>query len=119
MPRTIISVNELQEYLIGAAERANHHAQNINRVILALAGAVILFKDQGEDIRVKTYRGNLANVLWVTINGVRYALSYNHTEESVEIRRHSLQGEVVGSFDNDDNPREIIDTFTRLSSAPL
>ena len=45
MPRTIISVNELQEYLIGAAERTEHHAQNINRVILTLAGAVILFKD--------------------------------------------------------------------------
>lgn len=86
-------------------------------MILVLAGAVVLFKDPNEDIRVKTYKGSLANVLWVRINGTRYAFSYNHDGESVEIRRHILQGEVIGSFDNSSSPREIIGTFRRLSSA--
>lgn len=117
MPHTVINVNELQQYLTGASDRAEHHAQNVNQVILALAGAVVLFKDHDEDIRVKTYRGNLANVIWVKINGIRYALSYNHDDESVDIRRNSLQGEVVGSFDNDSTPSEILEVFRRLSTA--
>ena len=85
MPHTIISVNEFQQYLTGAADRAEHHAQNVSQVILALAGAVVLFKDQDEDIRVKTYRGSLANVIWVKINGTRYALSYNHRLPSTAV----------------------------------
>lgn len=115
MPHTIISVNELQQYLTGTADRAEHHAQNVSQVILALAGAIVLFKDQDEDIRVKTYRGSLANVLWVKINGIRYAFSYNHDGESVDIRRNSLQGDVIDSFDNNSNFSEILGVFRNLS----
>lgn len=105
--RSIVSINQLSEYLRGVKERADHHAKNVNSVILALLGAVILFKD-ADDIEI------LTNVIWVRIKGTRYAFRYNYDEETVEIRRDSLQGPVAASFDNTSTPRHIYRIFNDL-----
>jgi|GEM_PF-491902 len=114
MALPINTIDEFREYLQGVVERATHHATNINEVILTLAGVVVLFKDPGRPLNVMTREGMQANVMWVTISGTRYALSYNYSEESVEIRRGSLQGQVEDSFDNDTTPQEILRIFRRL-----
>jgi hypothetical protein len=42
----------------------------------------------------------MKNVLWVRISGHRYALSYNHTAGTIEVRDGSTQGTVLASFSN-------------------
>ncbi|OFY86713.1 MAG: hypothetical protein A3F72_09650 [Bacteroidetes bacterium RIFCSPLOWO2_12_FULL_35_15] len=56
-------------------ERADHHGQNVNEIVLAIAGAII-WKVTDDDIEVRTYAGQTANVLWMKINGNKYALCY-------------------------------------------
>ena len=107
----IKTVEELQEYLIRISGRAAHHAQNVNQVILALAGAVVLFKDPGTYLEILTRHGNRKNVLFLTINGTRYVFSYNHQQQTVDIKKDSLQGTVVGSFTNDTQYSQILQIF--------
>jgi hypothetical protein len=114
MALIINTVDELQRYLNGVSGRAIHHAPNVNAVILALAGAVILFKDSGTQLEVRTYRGTPANVLYLTLNGTRYVLTYNHEQQSVEIRRNNVRGDVVGSFTNATPPGQILQIFQDL-----
>lgn len=52
--------------------RADHHANNVDEVALAIAGAVD-WREEGE-IEGMTREGDMKNVLWVRINGNLYAL---------------------------------------------
>jgi hypothetical protein len=99
MPQVITDVDVLQEYISGVMKRAGHHANNVDEVALAIAGAVVWRKDG--DLRVMAHAGDMKNVLWVRINGQRYALSYNHAGGgTIEVRRGSTQGAVLASFNN-------------------
>lgn len=111
MSLTINSVDQLQQYLMGVSGRATHHAPNVTEVIFALAGAVVLFKDSNTQLEARTYRGTPANVLYLTINGIRYVFTYNHQQQSVDIRRNSVRGRVVGSFSNLTSLRQILQIF--------
>jgi hypothetical protein len=99
MPKQVTDVDLLRDYLQGVVGRADHHAQNINEVAMAIAGAVIWRKDD-EPIEVMAREGEMKNVLWFKVGGIRYALSYNHDSEEIELRQGSTQGNVVGSFSN-------------------
>ena len=114
MPQTLNSIDEFQEYLVGVERRAKEHAQNVEEVLLFLAGAIVIFKDPSRELVVGTYRGGLANVLRVTIAGERYVLSYDHEEEAVQIKRGTSKGEVVERFDNHTEPSQILRLFRRL-----
>ncbi len=75
-----LQVNDLKTmelYLEGVLGRADHHAKTVGAIALAIVGAVLWKKDP-EPVRVRTYAGKTANILWVRINGKRYALAYNH-----------------------------------------
>lgn len=108
------TIDGLQQYLRGVSERATHHAPNVDHVILALAGAIVLYRDPGTPIEARTYQGSLANVVYVTISNTRYALAYEHQHQSVEIRRNSVRGTPVASFTNDTTPQQIIRIFSGL-----
>ena len=108
------TVDRLQQYLMGVRERATHHAPNVNHVILALAGAIVLYKDQGTHLEARTYQGSPANIVYATINGTRYALTYDHQHQSVNIRRNSIRGTSVASFTNATTAQRIIQIFSRL-----
>lgn len=114
MAVVINDINTLQRYLIAVVQNAEHHAENVREVLLVLAGAVVLFKDAHEPIRVRTREGELKNELWAHINGTRYAFSYNHTNRSVDIRRGSHSGEVVASFSNRTRPQRVLTIFAGL-----
>jgi hypothetical protein len=105
MPKTVDSVDLLQRYLQGVMDRAEHHANNVDEVSLTIAGAVVWRKD-GE-IEVMTQDGDMKNVLWVHINGQRYALSYNHHQGCVEVRERSTQGKVRASFTNANSANDV------------
>lgn len=114
MPIQLDSVGQLQTYLMGVIGKARHHAPEIEEVILTLAGAVVLFKDTETPLEARSWRGNLANVLWATRNSQRYAFSYNQSNRQISIKRGSTRGIVVASFDNQTPTDQVIDIFRHL-----
>lgn len=114
MPLAVKDVDTLKRYVEGIMGRAEHHAGNVGGAALALAGAIVWRKDDAEEIEVMEREGDLKNVLWVKINGQRYAFSYNHTEETVEMRERSTQGPVLHSFTNSTPTSEIEAIFRTL-----
>ena len=113
MALTIDSLRRLNEYITGVMDRADHHGQNVNEIALAIAGAII-WKVTDEDVQVRTYSGQTANVLWVVINGNRYALAYNHQNETIELRERTVQGQVIASFTNATPLSELKRIFNQL-----
>jgi hypothetical protein len=114
MPVTLDDVDLLKRYIDGVMGRAGHHAQDVTAVALALAGAIVWRKDATTDIQVMSKDGDLKNVLWVKINGQRYAFSYNHNSRTIEMRKGSTQGDVLHSFSNATPLAEIEATFRAL-----
>jgi len=56
----------------------------------------------------------MKNVLWVRINGTRYALSYNHDKGTIEVRRENTRGAVLASFTNADSHADVRAFFAGL-----
>jgi len=100
MPLTVTDVEILKGYLNGVMTRADHHANEVEEIALALAGAIIWKKDAGKDIQVMQKDGDTKNVLWVSIGGTRYTFSYNHASKTIEMREGNLRGDVLHSFSN-------------------
>jgi len=113
MPTHVNDIETLKQYIGGVMGRADHHAKNVNEVTLALVGAIIWKKDD-EPIKVMAHKGEMKNVLWVNIHGVRYAFSYNHDNKSVSMYRDSVQGMLVYSFANDTPLSKIREVFEAL-----
>lgn len=100
MPLPVTDVEILKSYITGVMERADHHANEVEQIALALAGAVIWKKDDGRDIQVMQKDGDTKNVLWVWIGGERYSFSYNHSRKTIEMRKGNMRGPVLHSFSN-------------------
>lgn len=115
MTRTVVEVDALQDYLRGVLDRASHHAGDMREAILAVAGAVVLFKDPAYPIEARTYGGNTANMLWVHFSGVRYALRYEQHNQAIELRQQNNEGGLVASIDNTTPLAQIIELFQSLS----
>ncbi|MCY3839047.1 MAG: hypothetical protein OXH09_10455 [Gammaproteobacteria bacterium] len=99
MPQEVTDIDRLRDYLKGVLDRADHHAQGVNEVVLAVAGGVVWRKDDGP-LEVRTRKGEMGNVLWFTVDGERYALSYNHKKGEIELKAGSTHGKVAASFSN-------------------
>lgn len=104
---------ERLHYIDGVIKRAEHHANNVENVVLAIAGAIVWRKDD-EPIEVFTRQGELKNVIWLKINGNKYAFSYNHEEQQIEIRTNTTQRDVLRSFNNSTSLDEIKSFFKEL-----
>ncbi|HXS58823.1 MAG TPA: hypothetical protein VN726_22020 [Hanamia sp.] len=98
MATTIQNIEILREYLSGVLDRANHHAQSVNEIALAIAGGIIWRTTN--DIRVMSRDGEMKNVLWLQVNDRRLCFVYNHTNGSIEVREGSTQGNVIETFSN-------------------
>ena len=106
------SVDVLQQYIQGVMARAEHHANNVDEVALAIAGAVVWRKEG--TIEVMSREEDMKNVLWVRISGNRFALSYNHDQGSIEVRARNTQGQVLASFTNANTASEVKEFFAGL-----
>jgi len=113
MPREVRDLNVLKEYVTAVIERADHHATAVNEIVLALVGGIVWRKD-ADPIDVHTKEGEMKNVMWVKIGGERYAFSYNHEMGNIEIRKGSIQGEVLHSFSNHTSVYEVKEVFEKL-----
>ncbi len=58
--------------------------------------------------------GELKNVSWAKINGQRYAFSYNHQTQAIEMKKDSLQGAVLHSFPNSTPVQAVEQRFSML-----
>ncbi len=113
MSKEITKIDELRDYLRGVMRRADHHADNVNEVVLAIAGGVVWSKDD-KPLKVYTRRGEMTNVLWFSVKGKQYALSYNHATGHIELRCDGTQGSNVGSFSNETTNEAIRTILERL-----
>jgi hypothetical protein len=112
MALTTESVAELQQYIKRVAERADHHALNVNEVIYPLIGLIVHHLDQESDIQVREYNGDPGNMLWVHINNTRYAFRYDHGNGgSIEIRKNSFNGPILHTVDNNTTIADLIKIF--------
>jgi hypothetical protein len=93
--------------------RADHHAGQVTGVALALLGGIIWRGNPGS-IEIRQYAGSPANVLWVTINGRRYAFVYNHTAGQIEIRDRTQSGVTLHSFSNTTSMTDVETVFRTL-----
>ncbi|SNS99094.1 hypothetical protein SAMN05421770_103370 [Granulicella rosea] len=100
MPLPVTDVTLLKAYLAGVMQRADHHANEVEMIALALTGAIIWKKDADRDIEVMQQQGETKNVLWVYIHGSRYAFSYNHAAKAIEMREGTTRGAILHSFSN-------------------
>lgn len=112
MAISINSLDTLQNYLIGVLGRANHHAGKVEGVSLALLGAII-WRTNGE-ISVREYNGNPANMIWFHIDGKKYAMTYNHANEEIELKERTHTGTIIATFDNSTSYESIIKIFKNL-----
>jgi hypothetical protein len=99
MAITASDVEILHRYAEGVMNRADHHANQVKGIALALLGGIIWRGEPGS-IEIKQYAGGLANVLWVTISQRRYAFAYNHDTGMIEIRDRTQSGPALHSFNN-------------------
>ena len=112
MALTITTLTLLNEYINGVMSRADHHGQNVNEIVLTLAGAVIWRATQ--DVEVRTYNEETANILWLTINDHRYAIAYNHHTGYIEIRARNQNGTVLATFNNSTSSANVKSIFADL-----
>ena len=95
------SVEELQKYFKGVVDRSEHHAPGIADIIYPLLGMIVLKLDDNSDIQVRSYDDAPGNMLWVHINGVRYAFRYNHVDDAIEMRKDNYKGPVLHKITNE------------------
>jgi len=114
MAKSINTIKELKLYFKGVIERAEHHAQGVTEVIYPTLCLIISYIDPNSNIEVREYNGIPANMLWVYINGTRYAFAYEHTKSVIEIRKDNIKGQVLHSINNNLSVKDLINIFKSL-----
>lgn len=108
----VSNINDFQEYFSGVMGRANHHANNVNKIILALVGGVI-WRSNG-NFRIREYAGTPANMMWMEVNGTTYCFLFSHTNGNIEVHKDSAKGSIVRTFDNNTPLTEVKAFFENL-----
>jgi integron cassette protein len=115
MPVMVDDVATLRLYVRSVIADAKHHANNVEEIILALAGAVISRQDDGSPLAVHSGKsGGMGRALTVTIRGNRYALSYSHADKAIQMKEGSFQGNVLHQFTNATPLSEVASIFSDL-----
>ncbi len=112
-----VKVNEvdvLKDYFFGVVERSEHHAPNVSEVIYPLLGLIVLKMDANSDIQVRGSQGATGNILWFTTNQQRYAFRYEHTDDTIEIRKDSFKGNMIAKVDNGTTISDLKAIFAKL-----
>ncbi len=61
---------------------------------------IVLKLDGNSEIEVRSYADAPGNMLWVHINGARYAFRYEHDDDTIEIRKDSYKGPILHKLNN-------------------
>lgn len=115
MPVAVDDVATLRTYLRGVIADAMHHANNVDQIILGLAGAIISRKDEDSTLEVHAGRGGgLGNALTATIGGNRYAFSYDHNAHCINMKDGSYRDAVLHRFTNATSLADLAAIFAAL-----
>jgi hypothetical protein len=60
------------------------------------------------------HNGDMKNVLWVKISGKRYAFTYDHVTQTIQIKDGSTQGNLVASASNSTTLADLKKIFLAL-----
>ncbi|HEX5682527.1 MAG TPA: hypothetical protein VFY73_00720 [Ideonella sp.] len=108
------SVDDLQEHLLGVFERSDHHAGEVNEVLLAIAGGILWRKNAGAHVRVSEKDGAGGNVIWFRVGLQRYALLYSHRARRIELMFGGRRGHLIHTFTNHTPLAEVAQVFATL-----
>jgi hypothetical protein len=108
------SVDDLQEHLLGVFERSDHHAGEVNEVLLAIAGGILWRKNAGAHVRVSEKDGAGGNVIWFRVGLQRYALLYSHRARRIELMFGGRRGHLIHTFTNSTPLAEVAQVFATL-----
>lgn len=112
MAITVENINDFKTYFEGVMGRADHHADSVNEIILALVGGVV-WRSNG-NFKVREYNGAPANMLWLEVNGKSYCFNFNHSEGCIDVHEGSAKGPVIKTFDNSSPLSEVKSFFEKL-----
>jgi hypothetical protein len=112
VPHSVATVDVLQQYASAVIERADHHARTVDAICLAILGAIVWRKDG--DVEVLVRNGDMKNALWFSVNGRRYAVSYNHANRCIDVRDGTNRGTTLRSFTNADSVSAVMQFFGSL-----
>lgn len=113
MAKEVTDIERLKEYVDGVVGRADHHARWVNEIALALVGAIVWKKDE-TPLKVLDRDGEMKNVLWVSINSVKYVFSYSRDRRAIDMREGTTRGRLVHSFSNSTSLADIRRVFEAL-----
>ena len=113
MPVPVSNLADLQKYVRGVLAAATHHGQNVDQVVLALAGGVISRQAGLLQVRKAPAKGMGLGLTFSTHKGT-YVLSYNHTSQQIDLKDGTYQGPVLHSFDNSTPLAQIAGIFANL-----
>jgi hypothetical protein len=112
MATTISTLHILQEYLNGVLERADHHANNVNEIALAIAGGIIW--KTTKNVKVMSRNGDMKNVLWLEVNSKIICFVYNHSTGNIDVRDGGIQGVTIITFNNSNTIADVKNFFKSL-----
>lgn len=110
----VSKIHELKVYFSGVVERSLHHAPGVDEVIYALLGFIVLNIDENSEIQVRSYGEATGNILWVFINKVRYSFRYEHSDDTIEIRKNNHKGELISKINNQTSITQLKKIFEDL-----
>ena len=85
MALTVETIDLWREYLKGVMNRANHHAQNVNEIALALIGAIIWRST--DEVKVMEREGEAKNILWMCIIGKNFCRDFCSGPVKIKVSR--------------------------------
>ncbi|HGE8307259.1 hypothetical protein [Serratia marcescens] len=108
-------IDTLHRYAQGMMERSSHHAKNVSVIALTLLGGVI-WKAEPGSIEIRTYNGNLANMVWwkSASSHKTYSISYNHDTQEIDIREGSIKDTTLFSFTDKTDPSSLLNILSSL-----
>lgn len=100
MTGSIENIQDEVAYKRGLHGRSDDHAPGVRQIIDPLYDEVSRRIDPGTHIKVRKQDGEMKNVAWAWIRGNRYAFTYNHDLDAIEMKNRSLRGHVIHRFTN-------------------
>ena len=98
MALEVSNITDFQKYFDGVMGRADHHADKVNEIILAIVGGVV-WRSNGR-FKVREYNGTPANMLWMEVDDKRYCFKYKHGTGNIEVCEGSHNGAVIKVLNN-------------------
>jgi hypothetical protein len=101
----------LHRYAVGVMTRAKHHAPQVVEILPEVLGHVLLC---GKNFSL--HGSGRTNCMWFdsVATGRRYAFSYSHTVDAIELRDNNLQGPTLHQINSSMSRQLIAQIFAAL-----